>query len=231
MIKKDKQTTQLPEPLPADPMPLLELWFTQAKEQRLTPNPNAMVLATVDTSVSPPEADARTVLCKRLDAGKGLIVFYSNYHSVKGRQLERCRHAAAVFHWDALELQARVRGPVIRSPASESDEYFNSRPLISRLGAWASKQSQPIADRKALAAQFEAIKARFGVDDPRNPAEDKIIPRPQNWGGYRLWAEDVELWIGQRGRLHERGRWWRTLTADDEGGMLGGAWQSRRLQP
>lgn len=221
---------QLPEPLPAEPMTLLAAWLAHASEIKLTPNPNAMILATVDASVSPPESDARTVLCKNLDTTKGIVVFYSNYHSAKGRQLDRVAHASAVFHWDALELQARVRGPVTRCPEEESDEYFDSRPLMSRLGAWASKQSQPVKDRAALVRQFEEIKGRFDIGDPRDPAEDKVIPRPQHWGGYRLWAQDVELWIGQRGRLHERGRWWRSLSADGDL-FTGGPWQARRLQP
>lgn len=230
MPDRKRLIKQLPEPLPAEPMSLLADWLTNASEKKLTPNPNAMILATVDASVSPPQADARTVLCKKLDVDQGIVIFYSNYHSAKGRQLERVPHASAVFFWDALELQARVRGPVTRSPENESDEYFNSRPLLSRLGAWASKQSQPVTDRAALVRQFEEIKARFEIDDPRDPAQDKVIPRPQHWGGYRLWAQDVELWIGQRGRLHDRGRWQRELSADGDN-MTGGPWASRRLQP
>jgi len=221
---------QLPEPLPSEPMTMLAAWLAQASKEQITPNPNAMVLATVDASVSPPEPDARTVLCKDLDTNKGVVVFFSNYHSAKGRQLDRIAHAAAVFHWDAYDLQARIRGPVSRCPASESDEYFNSRPLLSRLGAWASKQSQPVADRAALLQQLEDIKSRFDIRDPRDPAEDKVIPRPDNWGGYRLWAQNVELWIGHRGRLHERGLWWRELEEEDEQ-MSAGPWKSRRLQP
>ncbi|NNF52367.1 MAG: pyridoxamine 5'-phosphate oxidase [Gammaproteobacteria bacterium] len=221
---------QLPEPLPAEPMAMLGTWLAQATREKISPNPNAMTLATVDASVSPPEPDARTVLCKDLDTENGIIVFYSNYHSAKGRQLDRVSCATAVFHWDAYDLQARIRGPVTRCPVVESDDYFNSRPLLSRLGAWASKQSQPVASREALLQQLEDIKARFDIKNPRDPAEDKVIPRPENWGGYRLWARNVELWIGQRGRLHERGKWWRELTPEADK-MISGPWQSRRLQP
>lgn len=221
---------RLPEPLPAEPMQVLAAWLEYATDQALTPNPNAMTLATVDASVIPPQPDARIVLCKELDARLGRIVFFTNYHSAKGRELDRVARATAVFHWDKPELQARVRGPVARIPEQDSDEYFNSRPLLSRLGAWASKQSQPVANRAALVQQLEEIKARFGIRDPRDPAEDKLIPRPQYWGGFALWAEDMELWIGQRGRLHERGHWRRPLQPDGEH-FACGAWQSRRLQP
>ncbi len=221
---------RLPEPLPSEPMQLLAQWLQYAIEQEVSPNANAMALATVDTSVTPPLPDARVVLCKSLDAAAGKLVFYTNYHSVKGRQLDMLPIATAVFHWDVLELQARVRGPVTRTSAAESDAYFSSRPLLSRLGAWASKQSQPVRDRATLAQQLEDIMARFDISDPRDPEQDRVIPRPEHWGGYELWAQVVELWIGQRGRLHERGRWQRQLQADGDG-FSAGAWQSRRLQP
>lgn len=230
MTKTPEQMRRLPDPLPVDPMPTLAAWFAFARDQEITPNPNAMVLATIDSRQGAPEPDARVVLCKSLDAAAGRLVFYTNYHSVKGRQLESTPRASAVFHWDSLELQARVRGPVMRCPGSESDEYFNSRPLLSRLGAWASKQSQPVASRAALEQQLTEIKARFGVDDPRDPAEDKPIPRPEHWGGFELWAEVVELWIGQRGRLHERGRWRRAIDTGAAAPVTG-EWEARRLQP
>lgn len=221
---------RLAEPLPPQPLHLLAQWLEYASAQEVTPNANAMTLATVDTSVRPPLPDARVVLCKSLDTDAGKLVFYTNYHSVKGRQLDLLPAATAVFHWDVLELQARIRGPVLRTPAAESDAYFNSRPLLSRLGAWASKQSQPVRDRASLEQQLEDIMARFGITDPGDPAQDKVIPRPEHWGGYELWAEVVELWIGQRGRLHERGRWRRQLKTDGDG-FSAGAWESRRLQP
>lgn len=221
---------RLPDPLPTDPMPTLAAWLAYAQDNEITRNPNAMVLATIDTRQGAPEPDARVVLCKALDAASGRLVFYTNYHSAKGRQLENTPRASAVFHWDALDLQARVRGPVRRCPTSESDEYFNSRALLSRLGAWASKQSQPVASRATLEQQLADIKARFAVDDPRDPAQDKPIPRPEHWGGFELWAEVVELWIGQRGRLHERGRWRREVKLDT-GKPVSGDWERRRLQP
>ncbi len=222
---------ELPDPLPTEPMQILAGWLAHATATKLTPNPNAMTLATVDIGVEPPLPDARVVLCKELDPIAGTIVFYTNYHSVKGRQLENLPSATAVFHWDGLELQARVHGPVTRTSSAESDAYFNSRPLISRLGAWASKQSQPVSSRAALLRQLREIEARFQVDDALDRTKDKPVPRPAHWGGFRIWAESIELWIGQRGRLHERARWRRELSGDDAGSYRGGAWDGRRLQP
>lgn len=230
MTNKPDLMKRLPDPLPANPLPVLAAWFDFAQEQAATPNPNAMVLATVDSKGGNPEPDARVVLCKSLDAEVGRLVFFTNYHSAKGRQLESVPSASAVFHWDGLELQARVKGPVRRCPASESDAYFNSRPLLSRLGAWASKQSQPVANRATLERQLAEIKARFSVEDPRNSREDQPIPRPEHWGGFELWAEVVELWIGQRGRLHERGRWRRSVDLDNTS-PGSKDWEARRLQP
>ena len=231
MQKTDLHLNELPDPLPPDPLRVLDGWLAHATSLKATPNPNAMTLATIDARVQPVRADARVVLCKSFDATAGVIVFYTNYHSSKGRQLEHLPSATAVFHWDSLELQARVQGPVSRTSNAESDAYFNSRPLISRLGAWASKQSQPIGSRDALIQQLREIEARFDVDDPLNESQDKAIPRPANWGGYRLWAEEVELWIGQRGRLHERAHWRRELSGDEHGHYQGGPWQAARLQP
>lgn len=230
MTDKPEMMRRLPDPLPTSPLPILEAWFHFAREHAATPNPNAMVLATIDRHDSAPTPDARVVLCKSLDPEAGRLVFYTNYHSAKGRQLDNLPRAAAVFHWDTLELQARISGPVRRCPPGESDAYFESRPLLSRLGAWASKQSQPVVSRAALEQQLEDIKRRFSIADPRDPDSDRPIPRPEHWGGFELWAEVVELWIGQRGRLHERGRWRRDLSLDGAVPETGG-WQARRLQP
>ena len=128
----------LPEPLPADPFPLFTRWFNQAQAATAQPNPNAMTLASVGENGRPA---ARIVLCKDIDAASGHIVFHTNYRGRKGRELERHPFAAAVFHWDALDRQARLEGPVERSPESESDAYFRSRPWLSRIGAWVSDQS------------------------------------------------------------------------------------------
>ena len=136
----------LPEVLPVDPMPLFEQWFEAARVAQSQPNPDAMVLATATTEGRP---SARVVLLKKLVVDPGYVVFYTNYDSRKGRELAANPRAAAVVHWDALGRQVRLEGAVTVSPADESDAYFASRPLDSRIGAWASAQSRPLAARSA----------------------------------------------------------------------------------
>jgi pyridoxamine 5'-phosphate oxidase len=162
-------------------------------------------------------------------------VFFTNYLSRKGRQLEGNPRAAAVIHWDALHRQVRVEGPVVKAPAADSDAYFASRPWQSRLGAWASKQSEPLGSRKDLARAVADTAERFGVPDPAEPASeaqtDFVIPRPPHWGGYHLWADSVELWVEGEARVHDRARWTRELTPQDEGFFGTGPWTATRLQP
>lgn len=215
----------LPEPLPANPMPLFASWFRQARERATQPNPNAMVLATSDTNNAP---SARVVLCKLLAETDGYVVFFSNYQSRKGRELATHPRAAAVFHWDALHRQVRLEGPVVRSPFRESDDYFAGRALISRIGAWASPQSEPLASRAALAAQVQAAAARLGVS---SSASEGHVPRPPHWGGHRLWIDTLELWVEGPGRIHDRAVWQRTLTPRDEHSFSGSGWSRTRLNP
>lgn len=209
----------LPEPLPASPLTLFTGWFREARARALQPNPDAMVLATVGDDNAP---SARVVLCKRIDDDAGCIVFFTNYQSRKGRELAAHPRAAAVMHWDSMHRQVRIEGPVIRSPAAESDDYFASRALPSRIGAWASDQSQPLASREALASRVEAASSKFGEGN---------VPRPPHWGGHRLWIESIELWVEGPGRVHDRARWTRTLTQRDEFSFHGGPWQATRLYP
>lgn len=216
----------LPDPLPPDPMPLLVAWFAEAHERAVQPNPNAMTLATVDPDGRP---SARIVLCKSIEPKAGYLVFHTNYKSRKGRALEANPRAAIVFHWDALDLQARVEGPVVRTPASESDAYFQTRPIERRVGAWASAQSEPIESRAALEQKVADAIARFGVAEVLEGTA--AIPRPPHWGGYRVYAERVELWVAGNGRLHDRARWERRLTPGPVGTFVGGMWTATRLQP
>src|SRR5262245_25357284 len=137
----------LPEPLPTQPMPLFHEWFQEALARRTQPNPDSMVVATAASNGDP---SARVLLCKQVVVDAGFIVFFTNYQSRKGRELATRPRAAAVFHWDALHRQVRIEGPITRSPQSESDEYFASRALESRIAAWASEQSQPLASRDVL---------------------------------------------------------------------------------
>jgi pyridoxamine 5'-phosphate oxidase len=214
----------LPERLPADPLAIAAAWLAEAWERREQPNPNAMVIATTDAAGRP---SARVVLCKDIVAGAGFVRFVSNYESRKGRELAANPRAAIVMHWDHRHRQVRIEGVVRKATAAESDAYFAGRAWASRLGAHASRQSEPIGSRDELGAALDAVAARFG----RTEAPGASIPRPAHWGGYELHADAVELWTEGAGRIHDRARWTRELAADDAGGFRRGNWSSTRLQP
>ncbi len=211
----------LADPLPASPLPTLTRWLAEAREGRVQRNPSAICLATVSPDGQP---EARLLLCRGLDAERGFLVFYSNRESAKGRALAAKPRACAVFHWDALERQARISGPVRLSPESESDVYFAGRPRAAQIAAAASQQSRAIASRAELLKRLAETEARCGG------AQGPPVPRPPHWGGYRLFAERVELWVGSAGRAHDRGLWTRALEPEGEG-FRGGPWGVRRLQP
>jgi pyridoxamine 5'-phosphate oxidase len=205
----------LPEPLPDTPLPLVEAWLAEARQ--VVRNATAMTLATVDPDGRP---SARMVICRGFDVGAGWFVFYTDRESPKGRALAALARAALVFHWDAVERQIRVEGPVTRAPEEDSDRYWNTRPLDARIAAIASDQSRPIASRAAMLAAVEETARRVGA----------VASRPPRWGGYRVWAERVELWVGQPARVHDRAAWTRELTPDPAG-FSGSRWTARRLQP
>ena len=190
----------------ADPRLQFERWLNQAIEAEI-PEPNAMTLATVSSDLRP---STRVVLIKGLDA-RG-IVWYTNYNSRKGQELAGNPFAALQFHWVELERVVRIEGQVEKISADESDAYFHSRPLDSRIGAWASPQSEPISGREILVAA--AVK--YGAQFLLNP------PRPPHWGGYRLVPQQWEFWQGRKSRLHDRLRY--TPAAD-------GTWRRERLAP
>jgi len=173
----------------ADPMALFRAWLAEAGQSE--PNdPEAMTLATVDADGLP---DARMVLCKGIDE-RG-IAFYTNDQSAKGRELAAAPRAAALFHWKSLRRQVRFRGAVTPVSAAESDSYFASRARVSRLGAIASRQSRPLAERATLEAAVADLEKRY-------PGED--IPRPAHWHGFRLTPSEIEFWADGAFRLHDR---------------------------
>jgi pyridoxamine 5'-phosphate oxidase len=204
---------------PADPLPRLHAWIDDARSGGHAAEPDAATLATVDANGRP---SARVVLMRGLDLERGAALFYTNRDSRKGRALAATPFASLVLYWDRLARQARLEGPVTLASDAESDAYFASRHPDSRLGAWASDQSEAIASRAELVARYEAMQARFG--------DGASAPRPPHWGGYRVWLERVELWASRAHRLHDRVVWQRELTRDGDG-FRGGAWRATRLMP
>jgi pyridoxamine 5'-phosphate oxidase len=190
----------------ADPLAQFQHWFDEAVHAKVL-EPNAMTLATVGPQGRP---STRVVLLKGLDH-RGLA-WYTNYESRKGQELAGNPHAALQFFWPELERVVRVEGLVQRMSDADSDDYYRTRPLGSRIGAWASPQSQVIASREVLEANWSEVQARQG-DDP---------VRPANWGGYRLVPDRWEFWQGRSSRLHDR------LCFDLQ---AGGTWQLSRLAP
>ncbi|POR56020.1 pyridoxamine 5'-phosphate oxidase [Paraburkholderia eburnea] len=193
----------------ADPIRQFQTWFAQALDAQL-PEPNAMTVATVDAEGRPA---ARILLIKGVDE-RG-FVFFTNYDSRKGRELAARPHAALLFHWIELERQVRIEGRVEKTSDAESDAYYQSRPLGSRIGAWASEQSTVIDSRAQLEAREREISAQYG-DAP---------PRPPHWGGYRVVPDAIEFWQGRPSRLHDRIRYTR------DSAQAGAAWRIERLAP
>jgi pyridoxamine 5'-phosphate oxidase len=214
-------------------MPLAATWFRQAWDEQVQRNPNAMSLATVDVDGRP---SVRVLLCKEIVADPGYLVFYTNYESRKGRELAAHPWAAAVFLWDPLGRQLRIEGPVVHALGSESDDYFASRPWRSRLAAIMSEQSAPVASRQLMIERLRDTAKRHGAPDPFIAPEDDVepglrLPRPAHWGGYRLWAASVELWVEGEHRLHDRARWTREMSRAGEGRFHAESWRHQRLQP
>ncbi len=197
-----------------DPFGLFEQWLADATPREMN-DPNAMALATVDADGLP---NVRMVLLKGLDAADSAadrgFVFYTNAESAKGRELLGAGKAALLFHWKSLRRQVRIRGTVSRVTPAEADAYFATRPRQSRIGAWASAQSRPLATRATLANAVAEMTAKFGDGD---------IPRPPHWPGFRLTPLEIEFWHDRPYRLHQRLVFRRTAAAND--------WQRTALYP
>ncbi|MEM8582917.1 MAG: pyridoxamine 5'-phosphate oxidase [Bacteroidota bacterium] len=180
----------LEDQAPAEPMPLFESWFKAAQDSG-TPEPNAMVVATMQPDGMP---SARVVLLKEVTAAG--FIFYSNYESRKGRELSQNPKAALVFNWLELQRQVRIEGRVERISAEKSAAYFHSRPLGSQLGAMASPQSQVIPNRRPLEDKMAELEGKYAGQDR--------APKPDNWGGYLVVPQLIEFWQGRKSRLHDR---------------------------
>ncbi len=189
-----------------DPFQQFELWFEQAVAANLL-EPNAMTIATVTAEGKP---SARIVLLKGFDE-RG-FVFYTNYDSQKGVELQQCPYAALVFLWGDLERQVRIEGKVELVPIEEATAYFHSRPASSQLGAWASEQSTVIANRSILETRLQQLEAEYA---------DREIPKPAHWGGFRVVPTELEFWQGRPSRLHDRLRYQ----------LIDGVWKIDRLAP
>ncbi len=207
-IRKDYMLAALDEDIVGhDPIAFFQKWFSQAQEAHIT-EVNAMSLATADSHGIP---HARIVLLKGLDPHG--FVFFTNYDSAKGRDMNANPHAALVFFWKELERQVRIEGIIEKVSPGESDAYFQSRPAGSRIGAWASPQSEEIPDRNILDKNYSKYEAEFS---------NKDIPRPIYWGGYRVIPNHIEFWQGRPSRMHDR----ILFTKNEEG-----TWNRSRLAP
>ncbi len=190
-----------------DPFVIAQDWLSKAEASE-TNDPNAVALATVDGNGLP---NVRMVLLKEIEADA--FVFYTNYESAKAAEIDTAGKAAFVCHWKTLRRQIRVRGSVSREDGPSADAYYASRSLKSRLGAWASRQSQPLGSRAELMAEVARVTAREGL----NPS------RPPFWGGYRIEPVEIEFWADGSHRLHDRFRWSRSTTGEE--------WRIERLSP
>jgi len=190
-----------------DPFQITRNWLKEAEESEVN-DANAIALSTVDVSGMP---NIRMVLLK--DIEDDAFVFFTNYGSVKAQEIDASGRAAFVMHWKSLRRQVRVRGTVTKEDGPAADAYYRSRSLKSRLGAWASRQSQPLSSRGALMAEVAKVTAQHGTDPDR----------PEFWGGYRISPTEIEFWADGAFRLHDRFRW----TRDG----VGSEWNVQRLNP
>ncbi len=206
-MNRHRQLTLDERNIPGHPITLFKRWYREAGRNGIL-LPNAMALATVSPAGLP---SVRVVLLKSVD--KGAFVFYTNFRSRKGRELQKNRHAELMFWWPSLERQVRIEGKVEKVPSAEADNYFRSRPRGSQIGAHASPQSEAIRDREWLELRAAEIAEQY---------RGKEIPRPAHWGGFRVRPSKIEFWQGRKARLHDRILYTRTAA---------GNWVTQRLAP
>lgn len=204
--KKYTRGGLLEDYLPDNPMSLFKQWFEEALRSDVT-EPNAMALGTVSPAGTP---NVRMVLLKAIENGS--ITFYTNYNSRKGQDLSVNPYASCTFWWAELERQIRLTGHVKKVSEAVSENYFHSRPRESQIGAWASDQSKPVAGREELEKNFSDLISSY---------EGEEIPKPEHWGGYQIYIQEIEFWQGRPGRLHDRINYQ----------LSSGKWNRQRLAP
>lgn len=232
-LNDQRTVDRLPDQLPPDPMHWAETWIREATASHIQPHPNAMTLSTVDEDNRP---SSRVVLCKAFVPDPGYLVFYTNYRSRKSTEISGNPLVSVGFHWDELGRQIRIEGIAVRSPDAESDAYFATRDRGSQLGAWGSDQSEVIASRDALVRQIQQRAGALGIQlasgtEPTAGENAPPIGRPPHWGGFRVWASGIELWISGDDRIHDRATWHRELLRLPDGGFSATPWTGARLQP
>lgn len=233
LVTDIRQAGRLPGELPTDPMHWADAWIKEAEAAEIQRNPCSMTVVTVGQDAQP---STRVVLCRAFVPDPGYLVFYTNYRSRKCAELNENPKVATQFHWDGLGRQVRIEGVAVRSPESESDEYFVTRDRGSQLGAWGSDQSEAIASRDALIAQIRERAAGLGVTlldgaDCVPQETSPAIARPPHWGGIRVWATAIELWMEGADRIHDRALWQRDIVRTSEHAFSVTPWNGIRLQP
>ena len=211
-----------------NPVLILKEWMDEVVESKIQPNPNSMSISTIDANNRP---NSRMVLCKEINEELGYLVFYTNYQSNKSKEIGVNNECSGLFHWDTFGYQVRVRGIIVKSPEVESDNYFATRDIGSQLSAWASHQSQIVEDRESLDNQFQQAMDKFNLKESELESLDINIPRPEFWGGYRIWIREIELWLNQKDRFHDRLLFTRKLDTTTSGIEASNHWVIKRLQP
>ena len=210
-----------------NPLDSLDDWINEVTASKTQPNPNCMSIATVDSNGCP---NTRMVLCKELNTDEGYLTFYTNYSSIKSEELENNSKCSALFHWDKFGLQARLKGFVKRCSDSKNDEYFSTRDIGSQIAAWTSDQSKEIESLEKMGDSYQIIMDKFQIKSLEE-AKGVNIPRPDFWGGYDMWIEEIELWKNQKNRFHDRIKFTRKISIENGNIDAEKRWDSVRIQP
>ena len=210
-----------------NPLSTLQDWMKKVSDSDTQPNPNCMTVSTVDSNGLP---NSRMVLCRELNIEEGHLTFYTNYSSIKSKELESNAKCSVLFHWDKFGLQVRLRGTAIRCSNSKNDAYFSTRALGSQVAAWASDQSKEIESLEMMDTSYQKIMDKFKINNLANDPE-KEIPRPDFWGGYEIWVGEIELWKNQKNRFHDRLKFTRNISIENGNIEADKEWSIIRVQP